>query len=196
VSTLQPFLLILTLVLVGGCARVCARVYARHRAALPSDGTMQRLRRAATSGEGAASEKPQESPGSAGSGGRGSERPLEEKVISEVLGARNRPLAVLALNELTTEVSIALQDARTLPPAVGRVALLGGTALGLTAMATALRNEQGATAAMWGGACLLLAVAGAGVCGVYGRLARRAAERRREQTRELIRLLERRLPST
>lgn len=190
-STLQPFLLVVTLALVGGCARVCARVYARHQAALPSDGAMQRLRRAAASGAGV---KPPGGPSSEEPGER--QRPLEEKVISEVLGARNRPLAVLALNELTTEVSIALQDARTLPPAVGRVALLGGTALGLTAMATALRNEQGATAAMWGGACLLLAVAGAGVCGFYGRLARRAAERRREQTRELIRLLERRLPST
>jgi hypothetical protein len=122
-------------------------------------------------------------------------RRLEERVLNEVLEAPSRPLAVLALNELTHEVGQAVSDARTLPPAVGRVALLGGTALGLTAMATALGNQQGAAAAMWGGACLVLALIGAGVCGVYGKLARQAAERRRDQARELLRLLERRLPS-
>lgn len=181
---LQPLLLVVTVALVGGCAKVCADVYARQRAGLASERTLRRWRSRVSGGT--------DEPTSAGTDEL---RRLEERVLNEVLEAPSRPLAVLALNELTHEVGQAVSDARTLPPAVGRVALLGGTALGLTAMATALGNQQGAAAAMWGGACLVLALIGAGVCGVYGKLARQAAERRRDQARELLRLLERRLPS-
>lgn len=186
-SALQPFLLVSTVFLVGTCSRVCAGAYRRHRAALPGDDMMQRLRSAM---------EPRDPAERIATESAVAELPLEERVFHEVLAAPNRPTAVLALNELTAEIKRALQDARTLPTAVGRVALLGGTALGLTAIATALQGGQGSTAAVWGGACLMLGVLGAGICGVYGRLARQAAERRRDRAQELIRLLERRLPTT
>jgi hypothetical protein len=213
---LQPVLLIATVLLVGVCTRVCAGIYGRHRAALPSDRAMKRWRRelVASVQESTRHETDADAPQGISSGSAGVESAapeaavsdpavrdattspmvMEERVLREVLAARSRPAAVLAMNELTSEISHCLEDARTLPPAVGRVALLGGTALGLTAMATALQNEQGNMAAAWGGACLLLAMGGAGVCGMYGRLARRAAERRRDGVQELVRLLERRLP--
>lgn len=216
---LQPFLLVVTVALTLGCTRVCARVYGRQKAALVSERTRSRWRRLVV-GAGAQpsglveshdpavarelidGDAPLENGAALGENAGDESAPasarkaLEERVLREVLAAPTRPLAVLAMNELVQEVGRAVSDARTLPPAVGRVALFGGTALGLTAMATSLGNGQGATATLWGGACLLLAMVGAGVCGVYGRLARKAAEQRREQTRELIRLLERRLPST
>lgn len=201
----QPLLLVVTVLWVGVCCYVCSRIHARLRAVVPSDSTLVRLRRRATTRasvdepDGAPSveeglEEAFERRAVERSEEGAEELPLEERVVQEVLQAPTRPLAVLAINELTTEVSRSVQDARTLPSAVGRVALLGGTALGLVAIALALQNGHGGAAAMWGGACLMVALGGAVVCEIYGKLTRRAAERRREGARELIRLLERRLP--
>lgn len=191
---LQPLLVVATLLWVGGCCYVCARVHARQRSALPSDATMKRLRRSAMGGgkdSGAATSVEED----LGEAAPSESTVLEERVLREVLRAANRPLAVLAINELSAEVSRSLQDARTLPSAVSRVALLGGTAIGFVAIALALQHGQGATAAMWGGVCWAVALGGAVVCEIYGKLSRRAAERRREGARDLIRLLERRLPA-
>ncbi len=119
---------------------------------------------------------------------------VEARVVREVLEAPSRPLAVLALNELTAEVSLGLEDARSLPPALARVALLSGTALGLVVTASGLSEGRGAESALWGGVCLGLGLLGAAGSASYGRAARTAAERRRDAARELMRALETRLP--
>lgn len=190
-AVLQPLLVIATLLWVGGCCYVCARIYARHRSALPSEATMKRLRQSALSDASSAAVAVDEDVGEAASS---ETTVLEERVLREVLRAPSRPLAILAINELSSEVSRNLQDARALPSAVSRVALLGGTAVGFVALALALQSGEGAAAAMWGGVCWMVALAGAVVCEIYGRLSRGTAERRREGARDLIRLLERRLP--
>jgi hypothetical protein len=99
------------------------------------------------------------------------------------------------MNELTADVSFAIEDARNLPPALARIALLSGTALALVTMASGLREGQGGEVAVWGGASVVLGVVGWAACSSYAKIARQAVERRRDAARELIRALEPRLPA-
>jgi hypothetical protein len=192
-----------TLVVVGVCLRVSAVTLARHRRALCGADELRELRHIARTSpragndRGAGSERG--ASGSTGPSVRDVEEPqaderLEARVVREVLEAPSRPLAVLALNELTAEVGLGLEDARSLPPALARVALLSGTALGLVVTASGLGEGRGTESALWGGVCLGLALVGAAGCSALGRSARAAAERRRDAARELMRALESRIP--
>ncbi len=181
---LPTLLTTLALIVVGTCVRLCARVAARHRNALRTGDELRELRRVITGSAPLPAEPADESSES-----------LEARVVREVLTAPSRPLAVLAMNELTADVSFAIEDARSLPPALARIALLSGTALALVTMASGLREGRGGEVAMWGGACVVLGVVGWGACSSYAKIAKQAAERRRDAARELIRALEPRLPA-
>lgn len=181
---LSALLVTTTLVVVAVCIRVCARVAKRHQKGVCPADELRALRKVIASNE----PLPPESESGEASAS------LEARVVREVLSAPSRPVAVLALNELTAEVGFALEDARSLPPALARIALLSGTALGLVAMASGLRDGKGGEAATWGGICVALGLSGWAACSAYARVAREAAGRRREAARELIRALEPRLP--
>ncbi len=194
---LATFCVSTTVVVVGVCLRVCALTLARHRRALCGTDELRELRRriahAAPAAAGTGNALADGGVPEAADDGFEGER-VEARVVREVLAAPSRQLAVLALNELTAEVGLALEDARGLPPALGRVALLSGTALGLLVTASGLREGHGAASALWGGVCLGLSLVGWAGCSMLGRSARVAVERRRDVARELIRALEARLP--
>lgn len=181
---LPTLLTTLTLMVVGTCVRLCARTAERHRNALLSGDELRALRRLCIGTEPLPAEPADEH----------AER-VESRVVREVLTAPSRPLAVLAMNELTAEVTFAIEDARTLPPALARISLLSGTALGLVTMASGLREGRGGEVAVWGSACVVLGVLGWVGCSSYARIAKQAAEKRRDAARELIRALEPRLPA-
>jgi hypothetical protein len=199
---LATFCVSTTVVVVGVCLRVSERTLARHRQALCGADELRELRRQIARvppTKNAEVGGPRPTPAAESGSADLQEEPspdvrVEARVVREVLEAPSRPLAVLALNELTAEVGLGLEDARSLPPALARVALLSGTALGLVVTATGLGEGRGAESALWGGVCLGLALLGAAGCGAFGRAARSAAERRRDAARELMRALETRLP--
>ncbi len=194
----------------GVCLQLCSGVLARQRRALCSPAELSELRRLIARAPERSSDGAPSSNVSPDEAEVGSSAPdvtpdeeevataprerTEQRVVREALAARSRALAVLSLNELTAEVGRALEDARGLPVALGRVALLAGTALALVVTASGLGQGHAVRAAVGGGVCLALAVVGAVGCSVLGRSARQVAERRRDMARELVRAMSTRLP--
>ncbi len=184
---LSALLLTLTALLVAGCFHVCWRCYRRARSSLPPEGLLRRVRNASPG------VLPVSKPAPGSDAQQQESECLEARVVREVFEATSRAEAVLALNELTTEVAYALSDARTIPRAVGRVALLGATALGLFTIALGLKQGQGGQPALLGGLCVASGLVGAAGCGIVGGLARKCAEMRRDRARDLIHELSKRL---